>query len=83
MPSIPRKSKGMYVELEDELREALVALATQNGRTIKLELQHAVRRHLELPPRLVTPKIAPAEVDSEDVAEPARKRGRPRKSPPA
>jgi hypothetical protein len=82
MPSVPRKSKGKYVEIEDSIRERFEALAVRNGRPFKAELEHAMLRHLDSPPAMVTPAM-PRATAGVEVEEPARKRGRPRKSPPA
>ena len=56
-----------------ELRE----LAQANGRAIRYEVEHALRRHLAAPPRLVVRELPPAAVEPPEVMR--RKRGRPRK----
>src|SRR4051812_28134102 len=88
MPSQPRKNKGTYVELPEDVVEGLRALARANGRAMRDELEHAARRHLAAPPvvevKVTTPPLPPAALPATaptgDASPPAgrpRLRGRP------
>lgn len=65
MPSNKRKNPGLYLELAVELLGELDALAESTGRTRTAEIAHAIRRHLDAPPTVIVPALAPAEVNKE------------------
>lgn len=70
---------GVYLTLPPDLLAAVRELAAKNGRPFKTEVEHALMRHLAVPPILVVPVLPPATVPVEP--EQPRGRGRPRKSP--
>ena len=81
MPRKPTSGcKPLYVEMPLEMDSGLRELAARNGRGVKDELLHAVRRHLATPPTLVAPELPPDKVVPP--ADDAPKRGRPRKKGP-
>ena len=49
--------RPIYLELPPDVDEGIRALAESLGRSLKEEIVHALRRHLEAPPRLVTPSL--------------------------
>lgn len=53
MPRTTKGAKGAYVELPEDVLEAMKALAVKNGRSWKDELTSACRRHLKTPPVIV------------------------------
>jgi hypothetical protein len=59
------------------LFERLEAFRKLTGRTMSVEVCHAIERHLAEPPSLATPPLSPARLD--DVT-PRRGRGRPKKA---
>lgn len=51
MPADDRPGrKGVYIELPVEVLAEVRALAEQNGRDFRSEVEHALRRHLAAPP---------------------------------
>lgn len=77
MPRRPSKNVvAKYVEFTPELVRQFEALAEQNGRSFKAELEDAMDRHLENPPTIVVTRTAsplkPAVI--EQPAEPPPKR---------
>lgn len=73
------KETGVYLTLPPDLLTQVRELAAKNGRPLKTEVEHALLRHLAVPPILVVPALPPATVPVEPVQ--PRGRGRPRKSP--
>jgi hypothetical protein len=70
VPAVDRPGKkGVYFELPVELVAELRGLAERNGRDLRSEVEHALRRHLAAPPtvRVVvdTPDLPAAEVMAE------------------
>jgi hypothetical protein len=72
MPSKPSRKDvvGTYIELDRELRAAMITLARRNARTFREEVESALRRHLAAPPvrqiiERPVPKLPPAPVEVE------------------
>lgn len=77
MPRNPSRGVSqMQVELAPDLIESVRELARGNGRTLRAEVEHALRRHLEAPPlaSISTPALPPAAAEPEGVAETRRRR---------
>lgn len=64
--------KGTYVALPEDLLEGIKRLAESNGRPLKDEVAHALRRHLDAPPQLITPAMPAVEMETPT----PKKRGR-------
>lgn len=77
MPKIEPGEEGLYIALPSLLAAELRELAQANGRAIRYEVEHALRRHLAAPPRLVVRELPTSVVEPPEVMR--RKRGRPRK----
>lgn len=78
---MPRGTPGyktISTEVREELMNALAELVKQTGRTLRDEINHAIARHVEQPPRIVAPPLKQA------AASPSTEtRGRkPKKQPP-
>jgi len=75
-------NRKAMIDFEDWIHDGMAALAEANGRTLRAEVLHACRRHLEAPPRVQVvvdvPTLPPAEIGPP--AKPQKKRGRPRKA---
>ena len=70
--------KGFYLDLPTDLIEGMRELAERNGRSLQVEGEHALRRHLASPPEVVTPPL----VDGPELVPAKRLRGRPRNTTP-
>jgi hypothetical protein len=67
-------AKGVYIEFDGRLLDEMRRLAEKLGHSFKEEVQHACRRHLDVPPTLAAVPLPAAE------AAPAKsRRGRPPK----
>ncbi len=54
-----RAGRMLQVRCEPEMKARLEQLAAANGRSLTDEVLHALTRHLEAPPQLVTPAYVP------------------------
>lgn len=53
MPANPRTKTGYYLEVEPDILAQFKGLAQINGRSVREEIVHALRRHLAQPPVVV------------------------------
>jgi hypothetical protein len=74
MPDVARAGKvGVYVELPIDLRDRFKAFCKDRGVEFVTQVRMALERHLAYPP-------PPEEIAPLPDAQPARRRGRPKKS---
>jgi hypothetical protein len=73
--------KPVQFYLDEKLREELVGLTRETGRTLSDEIRRAIERHLAARPRVVEPPLQPEEVvraarkgPEEAAAEPPKRR---------
>ena len=63
MPELPKGDKGIYLSLPEDLLQAVRDMADSHGRSIRGEIEHAIRRHMACPPTLISPPLPPATID--------------------
>lgn len=84
MPAIPAGMKQLSTQIPESVYSALVSLCAITRRSIAAEVQRALERHLESPPRVVESPIFPEVIQPTIAAtneSPKRlKRGRPKKN---
>lgn len=79
MPRIREGYRQLATQVPVDVLEGLEQLAERNGRSLVVEIEHALRRHLESPPvvRVETPPLEQAEIEPPEPK--GRGRGRTKK----
>lgn len=79
MPSKERPGlKGIYIELEPALLERIRSLADKHRRAFKEEVAHALVRHADQPPEMVTPELSPVVVEVPGLPAPKKRGPKPK-----
>ncbi len=78
-PKIRDGQSQANVWMPNELWERLEGLMARTRRSMTVEILHAIERHVEQPPEVVTPKLKPAQAEA---GEKKKRQKKPAAGPP-